>query len=85
MESEKDLAEHMMLVDLEKHDLSSVCVPGSVKWAEFRIESHPNVHHLVSEVSGELEPLLLCDYGDIFLIPRRINNWLPEGDEYGDN
>tara|TARA_B100000161_G_C33557207_1_gene418683 strand:- start:1367 stop:3583 length:2217 start_codon:yes stop_codon:yes gene_type:complete len=56
MESEKDLAEHMMLVDLEKHDLSSVCVPGSVKWGEFRIESHPNVHHLVSEVSGELEP-----------------------------
>ena len=46
----------MMLVDLERHDLSSVCIPGSVKWAEFRIESHPNVHHLVSEVSGELKP-----------------------------
>ena len=56
IESKKDLAEHMMLVDLERHDLSSVCIPGSVKWAEFRIESHPNVHHLVSEVSGELKP-----------------------------
>lgn len=50
--SKKDLAEHMMLVDLERHDLSSVCEPGSVIWSDFRIESHPNVHHLVSTVEG---------------------------------
>ena len=50
--SRKDLAEHMMLVDLERHDLSSVCEPGSVIWSDFRVESHPNVHHLVSTVEG---------------------------------
>lgn len=50
--SKKDLAEHMMLVDLERHDLSRVCKPGSVVWSDFRIESHPNVHHLVSTVEG---------------------------------
>tara|TARA_B100001113_G_scaffold44751_2_gene31597 strand:- start:723 stop:2954 length:2232 start_codon:yes stop_codon:yes gene_type:complete len=50
--SKKDLAEHMMLVDLERHDLSSVCEPGSVFWSNFRVESHPNVHHLVSTVEG---------------------------------
>ena len=52
IKSKKDLAEHMMLVDLERHDLSSVCEPGSVIWSDFRIESHPNVHHLVSTVEG---------------------------------
>ena len=50
--SRKDLAEHMMLVDLERHDISSVCEPGSVIWSDFRVESHPNVHHLVSTVEG---------------------------------
>ncbi len=56
MESKKDLAEHMMLVDLEKHDLSKVCVPGSVRWSSFRLESHPSVHHLVSDITGKLSP-----------------------------
>ncbi len=44
-----------MLVDLERNDLSRVCVPGSVKVDEFMIlESYAHVHHIVSNVRGEL-------------------------------
>ena len=52
--SEKEIAEHLMLVDLKKHDLSKICVPGSVHWSDFRIEALPTVQHLVSGVSGKL-------------------------------
>ena len=36
--SEKEMAEHLMLVDLERHDLSSVCQSGSVHWSDCRID-----------------------------------------------
>ncbi len=51
----KERAEHVMIVDLERNDLGRVCVPGSVVVDGFaRLETHPTVHHLVSEVSGTL-------------------------------
>jgi anthranilate synthase component 1 len=53
--SEKDRAEHTMLVDLGRNDLSRVCVPGSVRVAQFmNPERYSHVTHLVSEVVGEL-------------------------------
>jgi anthranilate synthase component 1 len=53
--SEKDRAEHVMLVDLGRNDLSRVCVPGSVKVERFlEPERFSHVTHLVSEVAGEL-------------------------------
>ena len=53
--SEKDRAEHTMLVDLGRNDLSRVCVPGSVGVDRFmEPERYSHVTHLVSEVSGEL-------------------------------
>ncbi|MFT3784248.1 MAG: aminodeoxychorismate synthase component I [Nibricoccus sp.] len=61
--SEKDQAELLMIVDLQRNDLGRVCVPGSIKVDEmFTIETHPTVHHLVANVSGELRPG--CDVVD---------------------
>ena len=53
--SEKDRAEHVMLVDLGRNDLSRVCVPGTVHVERFlEAEQFSHVTHLVSEVAGEL-------------------------------
>ncbi|HJX46768.1 MAG TPA: anthranilate synthase component I family protein [Gaiellaceae bacterium] len=55
LSSEKDRAEHVMLVDLGRNDLSRVCVPGSVRVERFmEPERYSHVTHLVSEVVGEL-------------------------------
>ena len=55
--SEKDRAEHVMLVDLGRNDLSRVCLPGSVKVERFlEAERFSHITHLVSEVVGELTP-----------------------------
>jgi len=53
--SEKDRAEHVMLVDLGRNDLSRVCRPGSVVVERFlEPERYSHVTHLVSEVAGDL-------------------------------
>ena len=53
----KERAEHVMLVDLARNDLGRVCVPGTVEVPDFmRIEHYSHVMHLVSTVSGQVEP-----------------------------
>jgi anthranilate synthase component 1 len=55
LSSEKDRAEHVMLVDLGRNDLSRVCTAGSVHVEKFmEPERYSHVTHLVSEVVGEL-------------------------------
>ena len=55
--SEKDRAEHVMLVDLGRNDLSRVCLPGTVVVERFlEAERFSHITHLVSEVVGELAP-----------------------------
>jgi anthranilate synthase component I len=57
LSSEKDRAEHVMLVDLGRNDLSRVCRPGSVHVERFmEPERYSHVTHLVSEVVGDLRP-----------------------------
>lgn len=51
----KECAEHIMLVDLGRNDLSRVCATGSVKVSELMlIERYSHVMHIVSNVQGEL-------------------------------
>jgi anthranilate synthase component 1 len=53
----KERAEHVMLIDLERNDLGRICRAGSVRADQFmHIESYPHVHHIVSNVGGELLP-----------------------------
>jgi para-aminobenzoate synthetase component 1 len=53
--SAKDAAEHMMIVDLERNDLSRVCEPGSVRWPELMaVRPLAGVEHMVSRVEGTL-------------------------------
>ncbi|MBK5227475.1 MAG: aminodeoxychorismate synthase component I [Actinobacteria bacterium] len=55
LDSGKDRAENVMIVDLMRNDLGRVCVPGTVRVPQMlRAEAHPGVWHLVSDVVGEL-------------------------------
>ncbi len=56
MKDKKELAEHVMLVDLGRNDLGRVCETGTVKVSEFMvIERYSHVMHIVSHVKGLLK------------------------------
>ena len=68
----KEVAEHNMLVDLERNDLSAVCESGSVRIARFReVETYAHLFHLVSTIEGRLRSD--CDLADI------LRSMLPGG------
>jgi para-aminobenzoate synthetase component 1 len=55
--SDKDAAEHVMIVDLERNDLGQVCRPGTIRWPELMVaRPMAGVEHLVSTVEGRLRP-----------------------------
>ena len=56
LRDEKELAEHIMLVDLARNDLGRVCRPGTVKVDElYAVEKYSRVQHIVSRVSCVME------------------------------
>jgi anthranilate synthase component 1 len=55
LDNDKERAEHVMLIDLERNDLGRVCVGGSVHVDEYMsVETYAHVHHIVSNVQGRL-------------------------------
>ncbi len=57
VEDAKDAAEHVMIVDLERNDLSRVCEVGSIRWPELMVQHElAGVTHLVSTVEGRVRP-----------------------------
>jgi para-aminobenzoate synthetase component 1 len=57
VDSAKDAAEHVMIVDLERNDLARVCEPGSVRWPTLLAQRElAGVTHLESVVEGTLRP-----------------------------
>jgi anthranilate synthase component 1 len=56
LKDEKELAEHVMLVDLARNDLGRVCDYGTVKVNQFkRVERYSHIMHIVSDVTGRLK------------------------------
>ncbi|WP_084205735.1 aminodeoxychorismate synthase component I [Thiomicrorhabdus chilensis] len=52
----KERAEHIMLIDLERNDLGRICQPGTVEVNELMVvETYEHVHHIVSNVRGQLQ------------------------------
>ncbi len=65
LQSPKDVAENVMIVDLLRNDLSRVCRPGTVRATELcRVEAFETVQHLVSVVEGRLRDE--CDVWDLW-------------------
>lgn len=56
LQDDKELAEHMMLVDLARNDLGVVCKPGSVKVEKLlQVKHYSHISHITSLVTGELQ------------------------------
>jgi anthranilate synthase component 1 len=54
---EKELAEHLMLVDLARNDIGRVCRYGSIRVPEYMVvERYSHVMHIVSQVEGDIAP-----------------------------
>jgi len=54
---DKELAEHAMLVDLSRNDIGRISLPGTVKVSRMmEVENFSHVMHIVSEVTGKLDP-----------------------------
>ncbi len=55
LNDEKEVAEHLMLIDLGRHDVGRVCKPGTVEMTEeMKIEYYSHVMHISSNVQGQI-------------------------------
>ncbi|MDJ0626246.1 MAG: anthranilate synthase component I family protein [Candidatus Caenarcaniphilales bacterium] len=59
LNSKKEQAEHLMVVDLERNDLGRVAIPSSVKVLKYaELNSFNHIHHLISEINCIMKPNL---------------------------
>ena len=57
MNSKKDRAEHIMIVDLVRNDLGKICKFNSIDVEKlFNVKSYATIHHMVTKVYGQLRP-----------------------------
>ena len=86
LSSAKDRAENVMIVDLLRNDLGRVCKYGSVDVAALcRLETYPFVHHLVSEVRGQLRLGVGCCRSAARGVPRRLRDRRAQDSCHGDH
>ena len=84
--NEKERAEHVMLIDLERNDLGRVCVGGTVRVDEYMaLETYAHVHHIVSNVSGRLRDDLSPIQAIRALFPGGHDHRMPQGALHGDH
>ena len=58
LNDEKEVAEHLMLIDLGRNDIGKVCRPGSVVVSEtMAVEKYTHVMHIASNVQGQLNKI----------------------------
>tara|TARA_Y100000814_G_scaffold82658_1_gene54884 strand:- start:2244 stop:3455 length:1212 start_codon:yes stop_codon:yes gene_type:complete len=66
LDSDKDRAEHLMIVDLLRNDLGKICKYGTVETKNlYNIKSFETIHHMETEIAGELNKDI--DFRDIIL------------------
>jgi len=54
LQDKKEVAEHRMLIDLERNDLGKVCIPGSIKVNELMtVEKYSHLNHIVTNIKGK--------------------------------
>ncbi len=86
LSSEKERAEHIMLVDLARNDLGRVCEPGTVRvTAMMELEKYSHVMHMVSHVVGELSPGREHLRRPPCLLPPRHGHRRPQDQDHGDH
>ena len=84
--NEKERAEHVMLIDLERNDLGRICVGGSVRVDEYMaVETYAHVHHIVSNVSGLLREGVTPMQAIRALFPGGHHHGLSESPVHGDH
>lgn len=80
----KERAEHVMLIDLERNDMGRICRYGSIKVDEMMvIESYQHVHHIVSNIRGELAAQITPSQVLQAVFPGNYY-WMPKSTLYGD-
>ena len=82
----KERAEHVMLIDLARNDLGRVCEGGSVRVDEYMaVETYAHVHHIVSNVTGELRADVTPGAGAARGVPGRHHHRLSQGALHADH